>query len=244
MFTKNRKKLIKSLKQKKYRDAHGLFLVEGEKMVHEVISLDNSAGFKVEDFYTVPSLSDKFPEANIISEEDMRAITALKNHSGVLAVVKQKNQTKNWQSAQDKSVLMLDNIKDPGNLGTIIRSAEWFGIKDIIVSPETVESYNPKTVQSTMGSIFRVQMWRENLVESLSKLHEEGYISYAAEMKGNSLKETVWSPKKVLIIGSEAHGLSDEVKGLTQNFVHIEGKGKAESLNAGVAASIILSHWN
>ncbi|MFK7755681.1 MAG: TrmH family RNA methyltransferase [Flavobacteriales bacterium] len=245
MLTKNRKKLIKSLQQKKYRDAHGLFLVEGEKMVKEALSSNISAvGFEVESVYALLSLEDQFPSATIISDEDMQSITALKNHSGVLAVIKQSTQDAEFWNSLHANVLVLDDIKDPGNLGTIIRSAEWFGIKEIIVSPYTVEWYNPKAVQSTMGSIFRVKLRKESLTDALPKLHDNGYTSYAADMGGTSIQKVNWASKKALIVGSEAHGLSDEVKELAQHKVHIEGKGNAESLNAGVATAIILSHWS
>jgi len=245
MLTKNRKKLIKSLHQKKYRDAHGLFLVEGEKIGNELLTTDLSElGFEVDGIYALQRLEEHYPNATIISENDMQSVTALKNNSGVLAVVKQSNQSFDfWENLNDE-VIILDDIKDPGNLGTIIRSAEWFGIKEIIVSPQTVEWYNPKTVQSTMGSMFRVNIWKEDLSTAISKLSARGYVTYAADMGGKPIKDINWSPKKALIIGSEAHGLSEDVRALCQNIVSIPGKGKAESLNAGIAASVIISHWN
>ncbi len=243
MFTKNRKKLIKSLHQKKYRDLHGLFLVEGEKMVRELLTSDlNNGNFEIDGIYAVQNFIRKFPEATEIAKEDMQSISAFKNASGVLSVVKTKNSPQ-LSSELGSNVLVLDNIKDPGNLGTIIRSAEWFGIKDVIISKETVELYNPKTVQSTMGSIFRVNIWREELNEAMDMLKKNRFTIYAADMSGSDIKSEKWPIKKALIIGSEAHGVSEQMIKSTDKIVSIVGKGNTESLNAGVAASIIISHW-
>lgn len=242
MFTKNRKKLIKSLHQKKYRDLHGLFLVEGEKMVRELQNEANSPStFDIEAVYTTKSSSPNFPLSEEISDEDMQSISTFKNASGVLALVKQPSLDIDFKSKT--STLILDNLKDPGNLGTIIRSAEWFGIDMVILSNETVELYNPKTVQATMGSIFRIPIWRSDLSTSIERLKAEGFTLYAADMNGQDIKNEPWATKKGLIVGSEAHGLSEVSRTQTDKVVSIKGSGKAESLNAGVAASIIISHW-
>jgi TrmH family RNA methyltransferase len=243
MFTKNRKKLIKSLHQKKYRDAHGLFIVEGEKMTRELISLNsNGLGATITDLYCISSLQESFPEAEIISSEDMTSITAFKTSPGILAVAEQPSLPE-LDLDRINSILILDDIKDPGNLGTIIRSAEWFGIEAIILSPQTVELYNPKTVQSTMGSLFRATIYRGELEKMYLALTQNKFTIYAADMNGDDIKLEKWAEKKALIIGSEAHGISAASKMNAHKTMSIQGVGNAESLNAGVAASIIISHW-
>ena len=243
MFTKNRKKLIKSLHQKKYRDAHELFIVEGEKMVRELINLNSSdLGAQIIDLYCIASLHKSFPEAEIISSEDMTSITAFKTSPGIFAVVEQPTLPE-LDLKGTTSILILDEIKDPGNLGTIIRSAEWFGIDMIILSPQTVELYNPKTVQSTMGSLFRANIYRIELEKTLSILAKNDFTIYAADMNGYDMKQEKWADKKALVIGGEAPGISNSSKTHSHKIISIKGTGNAESLNAGVAASIIISHW-
>lgn len=236
MFTNNHKKLIKSLHQKKYRDLNGLFIVEGKKCVSELLESD----LEVEFLLTTQNLADSFPQATIISQKEMDAISALKTAPGILAVTKFPKRS---DLNLGNKVIILDNLKDPGNLGTIIRTAEWFGITDIILSPESVEEFNPKVIQSTMGSFFRVNMHRKSLADSILDLKSKGYTVLGADMEGTSIKEMNWPDKMGLVIGNESHGISSEVSALIDEKITIPGSGNAESLNAAVATSIIISHW-
>lgn len=236
MFTNNHKKLIKSLHQKKYRDLHGLFLVEGKKCVNELLESD----YEIEFLLALQSQTTDYPEITVISEKEMSAISALKTAPGILAVAKKKPSS---GTIAGNKILLLDNLKDPGNLGTIIRSAEWFGISDIILNSECVEEFNPKVIQSTMGSIFRMNIERCSLPEKISDLKERGIQIYGADMEGEFLNEVSWTDKIGLVIGSESHGISSQVSALLDKKITIQGRGQAESLNAAVATSIIISRW-
>ena len=236
MLTKNHKKLIKSLHQKKYRDLHGLFLVEGEKCVQELLNSD----YEIEFLLALETLRSSFSEAEILEEKELKTLSAFKTSPGVLAVAKKR--TSAMDSTGDK-IILLDNLKDPGNLGTIVRTAEWFGVKDIFLSPECVEEFNPKVVQSTMGSLFRVAIHRCKLPEKITELKDEKFCFYAADMSGENVKNVKWSSKSALVVGSESHGISAEVSSLMDKKITIIGKGEAESLNAAVAASIIINYW-
>ncbi len=240
MFTKNRKKLIKSLHQKKFRDSTGLFIVEGEKMVGEL--LDSSFGSAVQYLLASKShLAAKF-QAELISEKDMESISTFKSAPGILAVV-EIPEASEIPYQNFKSCVLLDDIKDPGNLGTILRSAEWFGVDAVLLSSDCVEVYNPKVVHSTMGSLFRVPVFREEVEAHCTALKENGHTLYAADMNGTALHDVKWKEPKTLVIGSESHGLGAYTKEAAHEVISITGKGQAESLNAAVAASIILSHW-
>lgn len=229
MITHNQIKFIQSLKQKKNRSEY--FVVEGEKMVEEAI---NSA-FEIECIYLTSSSTINHKKCEIVSEKDMSRMTHFKNSSNALALLKQKQNTVeiNANSLQ----IVLDNIKDPGNLGTIIRTADWFGIKDIFCSKETVDLYNSKTIQSSMGSIFRVNV---NYVDLNSFLIDQPNVM-GAILNGENIYESKLPENGLLIIGSESHGISENVLKHVTQPISIPNFGKAESLNAAIACSIILS---
>lgn len=155
-LTKNEIKFVKSLQQKKFRDEHQMFIVEGEKMIHELFL---QSKFKIKtvyhlENYILPETNLKF-ESCIVGKSDLERISGFKTPNKVLAVVYQNTKT---SPLTDDFILALDEVKDPGNMGTIIRTADWFGIKTIITSPTSVEIYNPKVVQSSMGAIFRIEI--------------------------------------------------------------------------------------
>jgi len=177
-------------------------------------------------------------------QKEMASISTLSSPSEVLAVVRIPEIELTSVNLANSQVIALDDIKDPGNLGTIIRNADWFGIKSIIVSPETVDEFNPKVVQSTMGSLFRVHVYRTELPTLLLELKDQGAAVFSAEMSGetSSILESHGGPG-VLIIGSESHGVSKEVSSIADKKVSISGMGNAESLNAAVATGILLYSW-
>ena len=232
MLTKNQIKLIRSLSLKKNRQKHGLFIVEGEKLVNEVLSSD----WEVEGIYATKEWLGE--NAIIISNNDLSRISSLKTPNKVVAVVKIKKGSLDITS---NTVLALDGVKDPGNLGTIIRLADWFGIEDIICSDDCVDYLNPKVVQSSMGSFTRVNLHYTSLIDAFKKYSD--YKLFMTVLNGTPLSEMTNSDKKIIVMGSESKGISKEVLELTSEKITIpkSKSSKAESLNVSIAAAIILS---
>ncbi len=247
MISKAQIKKIASYKEAKFRNQDKVFIVEGVKMVDELI---NSA-FEIEFICALPQWIEAnkaiYKRAkNILElrEEDLKKLSTMKSPNQVLAVVKQ--QTPKEIILEDRLVIVLDQIKDPGNLGTIIRLSHWFGIEDIICSENSVDIYNPKTIQSTMGSFFRVNITYTNLKKYLKSLPKT-YPVYCSVLEGgkNIYNETL-SSQGLIVIGSESHGISKEVLSEATHLIKIPNfaKGsKAESLNASIAAGIIISEF-
>jgi TrmH family RNA methyltransferase len=236
MLSINQKKYINSLQQKKFRAQHGTFLVEGEKMVEELIQ----SNFEIEHVFVVKGVQVNGCEATEISEKEMKSISALSTPNNFLAVAKQKKQQVNL--TETNLVLVLDNIKDPGNLGTIIRTADWFGINTIVCSNECVDVYNPKVVQATMGSIFRANVLYVNLVEFLQQ--NKSVPVYGALLEGENIyKKPIQNKKAFLLMGSESFGISKELTPFITNKIMIPKFGGAESLNVAVATGILCSAY-
>ena len=235
-------KWIKSLHLKKNREKENLFIVEGEKIVNELIQnfpqlvrmivCRNSFFQKSEEFKTIGL--ERIFQANI---EEMERISTLNTASTVLAVV-EKFQTKAIDTS--KSLLLLDGIQDPGNLGTIIRTADWFGIDQILCSPTTVDLYNSKTLQATMGSFLRVNVHYDDLKPFLLQNQDK---VYAALMDGVPYQQIPREKVKIILLGNEGNGISPELINLLKNPITIPRKGVAESLNVGIACGILLSFF-
>ena len=232
MLTNNKIKLINSLKLKKQRENHGLFVAEGDKVVQEFLDSD----LVVECLYTTNSKA--FPEAIKVSEKDLARISNLKTANGVLALVRIPESSLQLQEINKKMTIVLDNIKDPGNLGTIIRIADWFSIDTIICSEETVDAFNPKVIQSTMGSLARVKIYYEDLP---SILREFSVPIYGAVFDGNSIYEQTKLTEGAIVFGNESAGISSEILNLINHRITIPRLGGAESLNVAVSAGIICS---
>ena len=184
MITKNLVKQVASLRQQKFRKELGLFVVEGRKMVEELLR----SGFETVGLYaTQTSLADYpvFAEAETVSEVQMEQMSGQDTPPGILAVVRIPQQGE--IEPRSKFVLALDGIANPGNMGTLIRTAEWFGIRDVVCSMDCVELWNPKTVQATMGSLFRVKVWKTDLPAFLQKAKSEGKAVYGALLEGENL---------------------------------------------------------
>jgi len=232
MLTKNQIKLIRSLSLKKNRQKHGLFIVEGEKLVNEVLSSD----WEVEGIYATKEWLGE--NATIISNNDLSRISSLKTPNKVVAVVKIKKGSLDITS---NTVLALDGVKDPGNLGTIIRLADWFGVEDIICSDDCVDYLNPKVVQSSMGSFIRVNLHYTSLMDAFKKYSD--YKLFMTVLNGTPLSEMTNADKKIVVMGSESKGISNKILKLTSDKITIpkSKSSKAESLNVSVAAAIILS---
>lgn len=230
-------KLVKSLHQKKFRKEHGLFLVEGKKPVLEALA----SSYQIQGLFSTDQLwIAEQGRGVVINAREMEQISALSTPSEHLAVVK-------IPEAKDvlwgEQLIILDGIADPGNMGTILRTADWFGFNQIICSEDTVEMYNPKVVQSTMGSLFRIQVQYTNLSEIMPALKAQGYRLAGADLSGQAYMQFDYKGKLALVIGSESHGLKQHSRELLTDLIHIPGSGNAESLNAGIATGILLARW-
>ena len=239
MISKNQLKLIQSLKLKKNRNKYALFVAEGEKVVKELLisNLKLHSVYALKEFIAENNLeSDHVFEVN---EKELGKISNLKSPNKVLAIFEMpENKVSDISSGL---TIALDSINDPGNLGTIIRLADWFGVEKILCTMDTVDAYNPKVVMSTMGSISRVQIVYCDLKEVLSKTDK---IIYGAFLEGENVYESELSEDAVLLIGNESHGISAEVEKLVSDKVNIPqfgNKHETESLNAAIATSILLS---
>ena len=231
MITKNQIKFIKSLSLKKNRIKEQLFIAEGEKIVSELLKSD----FEIKNIYATKEWKVNNDNITQISNAELQRISNLKSPNKVLAVVQFKNHK---IIKHDGITLVLDEINDPGNLGTIIRMCDWFGVNQIICSKNTVDIFNPKVVQSAMGSAFRVQVNYTDLENYLSDIKTP---IYGAFMDGKNLKEVKLPKSAHLVMGNEANGISIEINKLITDKVAIKNIGKsAESLNVAVATSILL----
>jgi len=242
MLSKQKAKYIQTLSQKKFRRQEKLFIAEGEKILNEILTTYPKLVREI--FATKEWLSSnkKLPEevvVNEISEDELKKISLLAAPQNVLAVVKQIDEEKKIVT-ENKITLALNGIQDPGNFGTIIRIADWFGVEQIVCSAACAELYNPKTIQATMGSFLRVKIFYEDLSQWLSSLQNIRIYATVLEGKDVSLMEKI--KQGVIVIGNEANGISDEVLKHCNVKITIAKKGGAESLNAAVATGIILSH--
>ncbi len=237
MLSKNQLKLITSLHQKKYRIRHGLFIAEGIKVVRELLN----SSIKSVDLYTTEVIEEfESYKPQLISELELKKISTLKTPNKILGVFEIPSMT---QVKVEGLLLVLDNIKDPGNLGTIIRLCDWFGVEQIVCSKETVDCYNSKVVQSTMGSLTRVSLVYADL---LSFLDGTNVPVYGALLEGENIYKSALKNDAILVIGNESNGISEEVSKLVSHQITIPRFGKlqqAESLNAATATAIILSEF-
>lgn len=242
MLSKSKTKYIQTLGQKKFRDEEGLFIAEGPKIIHDLLE---EKAVTIKAIYALKEwIDDNIKQVGAaeiveITAIELEKISQLKTPNKVVAVVQQfdaatKIITKN------KIVLALDGLQDPGNLGTIIRIADWFGVEQIVCSNDSADVYNPKVVQSTMGSIARVNVMYTNLEEWLKK--QEGVNIYATTLEGKPIDSIGKIKEGIIVFGNESKGISSAIMNMPVNKITIPKTGKAESLNAGVAAGIILSH--
>ncbi len=236
MISKTQIKYLNKLLQKKYRKQYGEFVIEGKKIVSDAL---NSSLFTVKKIWaTADVLRETVVNMNIPIEEitgqEARQISSLKHSEGIFALVEIPEHT---DTITEGPVLLLDFIQDPGNLGTIIRTADWFGFKTVICSPNTVDVYNPKTIQAAKGSIFHIPVVYSGLSQWINSHRQFTY--YATVLNGENIHAIKFSPATTaLIIGNEANGISEEIRQLSHYAVSIQGKGQAESLNAAIATAI------
>jgi TrmH family RNA methyltransferase len=241
-FTKNQAKLIKSLRDKKHRNELGLFLVEGEKNVLELFNSDWNINYLLctAEFFDKNRnlIRNKNSGYDVVEQSEVEKVGTLESNNSALAIVKQKENK--LEVGKNEIVIALDEIKDPGNLGTIIRIADWYGIKKIIASENTVDFYNSKVISATKGSFMRVDVFYTNLVETLPKI---GLPIFGAFISGNNVHSFNFPKSGILLMGNESNGISKELeKSITQKIT-IPSFGGAESLNVAIATSVILDNW-
>jgi len=246
MLTENIRKHLKKLQQKKYRHEFGEFTVEGLKGVEEALA----SGFFVKTIIieeekqnemTLPLFVDAGPEILYAAKSDIKDMKTTETFPGIMAVVSMP-QKKLSDFDFSQTIICLDGVKDPGNMGTIIRTADWFGIKNILLSEDCVDPYNEKVVRSTMGSIFRTHIVEsKNLAEDLAGLTKQHYAVVGLQMQGANVFATKFENKTVFVFGSESHGIGDKIQSLLTQSCTIPKVGQAESLNVGVAVGIVLA---
>ena len=238
MVSKNQIKLITSLQQKKFRNEHNLFLAEGEKVIQELLE----SHFELDQLFETESIFTKVnsDKKQIITMPDLKKITALSTPNNCLALFKIPNQKLNNTSTFQ---VALDDIRDPGNLGTIIRLCDWYGVTELICSKETADVYNPKVVQATMGSLSRVNVIYTDLATYLS---ESKLKIYGTFMDGKNIYKETISPEGILLLGNEGNGISEKLEKLVTQKISIPRFGdiqKTESLNVATATAIFLSEF-
>ena len=244
-------KNIKKLKEKKFRDNNNQFIIEGIKLVAEAIEekADIENRIVCEDCINNESIDKKLLyeiaryKCIYVTEKIFNTLSDVSNPQGILAVINRKTDNINIDYSED-FIVVLDGIQDPGNLGTILRTVDSAGLKQIVISKETADQYNPKVVRSTMGGIFRVNIVRtNNIIKTLKEMKDNGFEVIVTSLDTNNNIYNIQYNKKVVVIGNEANGVSKEVQDLADKKVKIPMLGKTESLNAGVAAGIMIYEY-
>jgi len=239
MVSKNQIKLITSLHQKKFRNAHQLFIAEGVKVIQELLNSNFEPEYL---FVTEPIFNDvKEIKAIQISESDLKKISALTVPNNCLAVFR---MPESQPITETGLILALDDIRDPGNLGTILRLCDWFGIKQLLCSEQTVDIYNPKVIQATMGSIARVNVAYINLESYLKSTEIPVFGTF---MDGENIYQSQLPKSGIIVMGNEANGISPEIEKLASKRIAIPRFGdlqQTESLNVATATAIILSEFS
>lgn len=238
MVSKNQLKLISTLHQKKQRQTHQLFIAEGVKGIQELLH----AHFELEHLYTTASDFEtvSFNKKTVVTEADLKKMSALASPNSCLAVFKIPEEKIINTSGL---IVALDTIRDPGNLGTILRLCDWFGIEQLVCSKETVDLYNPKVVQATMGSIARVNV---NYVDLKDFLTTTSLPIFGTFMNGANIYNTILPEEGIIVLGNEANGISTELEKIIKNRLTIPRFGKlqkTESLNVATATAIVLSEF-
>ena len=236
ILSNNHQKLITSLSQKKYRQKHQLFIAEGVKVVRELLE----SSFELEIIFSTESEFSSLDCFIQVSDQELKKISSLKTPNKVLALFKIPLQKKVNSSGL---IVVLDTINDPGNLGTIIRLCDWFGVEQLVCSQDTVDCYNSKVVQATMGSLARVSITYLNLSEYLQTVSIPIFI---ADMDGVNIHKSKLPASAILVMGNEANGVSDRLKQLISNKISIPRYGNSnqvESLNVATATAILLNEF-
>ena len=242
MITKNQIKYINSLQQKKFRSEHQSFIVEGAKSVLELLKSDFELEllFVTQEFFNnYEEILQKLPiQVELVNQQELEKAGSYSSNNAALAVAKTK-ENEELLVGENEYALILDDIRDPGNLGTIIRVGDWYGIHKIICSHSTVDFYNPKVIAATMGSFTRTKLFYTDLEEFIKK---QSTPIYGTLLNGNNIHQTKFAKSGYIIIGNEANGISEGVEKLVTDKITIPSFGGAESLNAGIATAVVLDN--
>jgi TrmH family RNA methyltransferase len=249
MISKHDLKYFSSLLIKKFRQKEEKFIVEGLKTVEEGLN----SSYECDAVFVTPAFIDSFPEvmsklkkktSNLheLNAQDFKKISDTRSPQGIAAVFSKHYPKKNISGLKEKIVVLIDNISDPGNLGTILRTCDWFGLYNVLVTDESVEYLNPKVIRASMGSIFHLNIYDEIFTNDLRNLKSNGYQVICSDIKGKNIFSYQTNKKLIITFSNEANGPSEMVKSLADDFIMIPGKGRAESLNVSSAAAIILSN--
>ncbi len=249
MMTKAEIKYYASLLKKNLRDEHDKFLVEGEKLIWEAINskLDCeivicNKEFSVNNEESLKSLSKTIGQIKIISDKDFQKLQATVNSQGIAGVFKKKLHKSSPNTFKNNLIIALEDINDPGNVGTILRNADWFGVKEILLSPNCADVYNPKTIRASAGSVFHLAIVQvENLIKTLTTLKQKGYSILCADITGKDIYQYNKSAKEIIVFSNEANGPSNKLLTIANEKITVSKKGKAESLNVASASAVILS---
>lgn len=251
MISKAKYKLIQSLAKKKKRDELGLFIAESDKLFIELLNGE----FEFQAVYATKTFIEKYElhrhsiNSVLIETEhqEIKKASLLQTPQQVLAIVKQKRADLDLQSISQSLTIALDGVQDPGNFGTIVRTANWFGIKHVLCSKSCVDLYNPKSIQATMGAITSVDIHVVDLPETLSKLQEMNTPLYATFLEGEDIYTTELSQSGVIVMGNEGQGVSETVKQLIDKKLYIPPYPKnaeaVESLNVSIATAVVCSEF-
>jgi TrmH family RNA methyltransferase len=247
MISKNKTKFIQSLSRKKEREELGIFIAEGEKLITELIKADFSIDLLVTSSADLAKKMNHISEVIICDESEMKKISLLKTPSSILAVVKTPLRNALPDPLPDDLIIALDGIQDPGNMGTIIRLASWFGIKNIVCSTNCVECFNPKVVQATMGAIAHVEVTYTELDSFIMRALKEKRTVYGTLLEGQNIYTSDLEKNGIIVLGNEGNGISPAIEKLIINRLSIPSFGPrnktVESLNVSVAAAIVCSEF-
>lgn len=246
MLSKNLSKSIQLLHQKKHRQAEGAFLVEGAKSVQEVLASDFHVEVLVmtEAFYKEnPTLPDhQRPRLEIATADELTRAGTLESNNTALAVVRTK-ENQSLVADAGEIVLVLDDIRDPGNLGTILRIADWYGVRKILCSDTTADVYNPKVITASKGSFTRVQWWYGDLARFFAQIKSTAHPIYGAFLDGDDVHAVAFGTVGgYVVMGNESNGICPEVAAFVSRRLTIPRYGAAESLNVGIATAVILDN--
>lgn len=250
MISKNDLKYYSSLLIKKYRMQEEKFIAEGLKIVEEGLN----SNYNNEAVFVTPAFAESFPEvisvikkkANTVIELrsiDFQKISETKSPQGIAAVFEKKYPRKKVNELKDEILVLIDNVSDPGNLGTILRTCDWFGIYNVLLSTESVEYLNPKVIRASMGSVFHLNIYDDVFENDITDLKSLGYKLISSDVKGKDLFKFRSDSKSILTFSNESLGPSERIKELADITISIPGRGRAESLNVSTAAAIIISKF-
>jgi TrmH family RNA methyltransferase len=245
MLSKNKIKFVKSLEKKKFRTESLCFLAEGNKLVADILPFFSCELLIAKASWLATQGDIRTEELLVVEDEDIQKASLLKNPQDVIAVFRQPDYVLQKEDWTNGLTLALDGIQDPGNFGTIIRLADWFGIKNVICSPDTVDVYNPKTIQATMGALAHVKIFYTSLPELLPDLKEMPV--YGAFLDGENIYEQKLSDKGLIVMGNEGNGISPAIESRINKRLHIPNyppeSESTESLNVAVATAVICAEF-